>query len=318
MTWIVGIDEAGYGPNLGPLVMSAVACQAPDPLAEADLWEALHLAVRRHGTRDDRLLVDDSKVVHANRGVAGLERGLLATLGPTLRGPPANLAGLLSALCIDGGDLCAEAWYVGDSPVPGHTPPDQVAEHAARFTSTCAAAGLGRWLARSVVICPPRFNALLDRAGSKGAVLADGLIKLIRSSMELTAGEEGVSFFIDKHGGRNAYAAQVQHALPGRVVVAAEEGLARSAYRVLGPGRPVRLTFQPRADSEHFCVALASMASKYLREALMGEFNSFWQKQVPGLKATAGYPGDAPRFLEAIRPAARRLGIAEEAIWRRK
>ena len=25
MPWIVGIDEAGYGPNLGPFVMTAVA-----------------------------------------------------------------------------------------------------------------------------------------------------------------------------------------------------------------------------------------------------------------------------------------------------
>jgi hypothetical protein len=60
------------------------------------------------------------------------------------------------------------------------------------------------------------------------------------------------------------------------------------------------------------------MASKYLRELLMLEFNRFWQEHVPGLKPTAGYPGDAARFLGAIRPAAERLGIAETALWRRK
>jgi hypothetical protein len=58
------------------------------------------------------------------------------------------------------------------------------------------------------------------------------------------------------------------------------------------------------------------MASKYLREVLMREFNHFWQEQVPGLKATAGYPGDAARFFDEIRPAAQRLGIAEAAVWR--
>ena len=30
MPWVVGIDEAGYGPNLGPLVQSAVALRLPD------------------------------------------------------------------------------------------------------------------------------------------------------------------------------------------------------------------------------------------------------------------------------------------------
>ena len=35
MPWVVGIDEAGYGPNLGPLVQSAVALRLPDAYGEA-------------------------------------------------------------------------------------------------------------------------------------------------------------------------------------------------------------------------------------------------------------------------------------------
>jgi ribonuclease HII len=80
----------------------------------------------------------------------------------------------------------------------------------------------------------------------------------------------------------------------------------------------VRLTFEPRADSGHFCVALASMVSKYVRELLMREFNAFWQQHVPNLEPTAGYPGDSRRFFKAIRKTAKQLGIAEKALWRRK
>src|SRR5262249_22112470 len=118
--------------------------------------------------------------------------------------------------------------------------------------------------------------------------------------------------------GRNTYAAMLQHAFANGMVVAHEEGMSRSVYSVLGLRRDIRLTFQPRADGEHFCVALASMCSKYLPEGLMLEFNRFWQAHVPGLKATAGYPGDAARFFDAIRPAAERLGIPKGALWRRK
>jgi ribonuclease HII len=110
----------------------------------------------------------------------------------------------------------------------------------------------------------------------------------------------------------------LQNAFADGMVVAREEGRGRSAYEVLGLEREVRLTFQPRADAEHFVVALASMLSKYLREVLMGEFNAFWQGRVVGLKATAGYPRDALRFFEQIRAAAAELGIAEAALWRRR
>jgi hypothetical protein len=185
------------------------------------------------------------------------------------------------------------------------------------LVKTCRKNQLDWGLIRCAVICPTRFNGLLDQAGSKGAVLGHGLAELLRCNCEVE-GKEPLHFFIDKHGGRNTYAALVQNALPGGMVVAHEEGMARSVYSALGLPHELRLTFQPRADIEHYCVALASMISKYLRELLMHEFNQFWQREVPGLEPTAGYPGDAARYLEAIRPALARLGIAESALWRRR
>jgi hypothetical protein len=317
MAWIVGIDEAGYGPNLGPFVMSAVACRTPDEHAGRCLWQALSPFARRgRDGKDGRLVVDDSKVVYSTgRGLAGLERGLFALFA--LEAP--LLEDLVARLCPDDrAELTAEAWYTGGTALPVDAGPAEL--HALRDGAgrACEDAALGPWHAFSLVVCPPRFNALVDRAGSKSAVLAHAFVRLLGRALQVTAGEEPLAVWIDKQGGRNSYAAQIQEALPGGMVVPLEESPARSAYWVRRLGRDVRLTFQPRADQEHFCVALASMASKYLRELFMGEFNRFWQRHVPGLKATAGYPGDAGRFLDAIRPAAAGLGIAEAAIWRRK
>src|SRR5262245_66291325 len=80
MAWVIGIDEAGYGPNLGPLVATAVALQVPEP--DADCWQLLAAAVRRAAGKDDgRLTVDDSKLVHAGpKGLSRLERGVFAGL----------------------------------------------------------------------------------------------------------------------------------------------------------------------------------------------------------------------------------------------
>ena len=110
----------------------------------------------------------------------------------------------------------------------------------------------------------------------------------------------------------------LQHALPQGIVLAREEGHERSVYEVRGLTCAVRITFQPRADGEHFCVALASMISKYLRELMMGEFNAYWRQHLPDLKPTAGYPGDAARFFAAIQPLLQGLGIAKSTLWRER
>ncbi len=319
MPWIVGLDEAGYGPNLGPFVMSLVAFRVPEPHAVVNLWTTLTAAVRQNGADDGRIHVNDSKAVYSsNSGLLGLERGVLATLWNEPSAPPATLQSLVDWLCPDGGDLAGEPWYQGDYTLPVELPADALPPCTASFREACAAAGVERGLVRSDIICPRRFNAILDAHDSKGAVLAESLVCLLRAALQQTPGDDALSFFVDKHGGRNRYAPLIQHALPDGVVIVRQEGLNRSVYQVLGLGRDVELTFQPRADAEHFCVALASMASKYMREALMLEFNRFWAKHVPDLKPTAGYPGDAARFFKTIRPAIERLGIAETALWRRK
>ena len=51
MPWVVGIDEAGYGPNLGPFVMTAVLLRVPDEREDADWWHELSSTVRRAGGR---------------------------------------------------------------------------------------------------------------------------------------------------------------------------------------------------------------------------------------------------------------------------
>src|SRR6516164_4728625 len=80
--WLIGIDEAGYGPNLGPFVMTAVAFHLPERDQPVDLWKLLQLAVRRpDGDDDGRLLIEDSKVVYSSaRGLEALEYGVLAAL----------------------------------------------------------------------------------------------------------------------------------------------------------------------------------------------------------------------------------------------
>ena len=104
MPWVVGIDEAGYGPNLGPLVQAAVALYLPDD----DLagWETLKPVVRRCGEKaDGRLLIDDSKKVYTSGGLEALERGVWSIMPRTHTQFAISFGVRTNCLC--GGKTCA-------------------------------------------------------------------------------------------------------------------------------------------------------------------------------------------------------------------
>src|SRR4051794_2016090 len=113
MPWCVGIDEAGWGPNLGPYVMTAVALRA----APVNLWDVLAKAVRRaEDAADERVVIADSKAVYSTaKGLAQLERGVLSALGCDDK----TLAALLRRLAPQAlGEIRNECWYRGTLRLP--------------------------------------------------------------------------------------------------------------------------------------------------------------------------------------------------------
>jgi ribonuclease HII len=320
MAWIIGIDEAGYGPNLGPFVMSAVALHVPTNKAKTNLWDLLADAVCQEPADDGRIFINDSKVVYStSKGVATLERSVLAALAGDRLHEPLSLFDWLAELtpaCID--HEVNLPWYGVDRHLPVALTLDELREPTARFRSVCAGKGVGLAALYACVIEPASFNRMVDHWGSKGGALTEAIQTLISAIIPQLQAGEPVYFMVDKHGGRNTYAALLQHCFGDGLVFVRRESMACSEYDIQGYAGPIRLQFQPRADSEHFCVALASMLSKYLREMLMGEFNRFWVERLPGLEPTAGYPGDASRFYDAIRPMVEQLGIAHEVVWRKR
>ena len=91
-----------------------------------------------------------------------------------------------------------------------------------------------------------------------------------------------------------------------------------SEYRLLRGLHFVRIIFREKAEADCLSVAVASMLSKYLREAMMRRFNAFWQQHLPDLPPTAGYYGDGTRFLADIAQKRQELGIPDDDLVRCK
>jgi ribonuclease HIII len=177
-----------------------------------------------------------------------------------------------------------------------------------------ATAGIRLIAIASKAVFPDEFNRLVERDGNKAEVLSRLTLELVARMFE-RVGPGPKRVLCDKHGGRNRYGRLLQQQFCETLVEVREEGSIQSAY-AWGPKRS-RVEVRFRIGCENFLpVALASMASKYLREAAMLAFNRFWCQRLPELRPTAGYPGDARRFWDEIRPLQAELGIDDGLLWR--
>jgi hypothetical protein len=329
LRWI-GIDEAGYGPNLGPMVMTAVVADAADgrrgvaePERAIDLWGDLAGTVDRAGGDPGRLWVDDSKaILRGGKGRDRLESACLAALHAAGKGVPGSLGELLDVVMSGTPDEAElSPWFDAggrSSSWPWVVTRDAVADLVSRRPLAPVDGSWRLTAIEAVVLGPARFNAGLEASGSKAEVHFASFARLLRRAWE-RAGDRSVTFVTgDKHGGRHYYLEPLSRAFADAWIDRGPERPEASRYTIRGDGRRLELTLIPRADRTDGLVALASIVSKAIRELWMDGFNAYWRARVPGLRPTAGYPVDARRFRRAIEGVAVTDGCDPNRWWRVK
>lgn len=269
-----GIDEAGLGPILGPFCGTLTKIDSPEEpgLLVKDLQGKL-------------FTVDDSKKIYKTKsGIKKLEMNVLSFFYIFNRSLPSNLKEFIPSL--------SEEWYKGNLPLPLICAPKEVIQHATTIEDELLNRGIKLLDIKRTSVSARNFNLLIDKFDNKSVAIQKIMDPLILSAFS----EDSPSIItVDKQGGRKFYREYLKE-LTGNDVKIVEEENNSSIYTV---GNKT-IEFRAKADSTSFCVALASMFSKYMREIAMKSFNNYWSEKFPDIKPTAGYYTDGMRFTKEL------------------
>jgi ribonuclease HII len=302
---IVGVDENGLGPLLGPLVTTAVSL------------ELARYRPEHHASLGRTLGIDDSKAT-AGFGQMELAEGLALALIEQLTGQvPADIDALFSALLLDSPDALRSPCPSASRPQCWSVPialPCFGGELAAGRTTLrkLARAGLRPRHLRSALACTGALNTRLRKGQSRVEVDLELMERLVLDARARADGE--LRAICGMVGGIRNYTAKMRH-FPAADVRAVRASGGTLAYEVHGVGH---VRFEIDADANHLPVALASMVGKYVRELWMERQNRFYRGHDASFAEVSGYHDPVTqRFVLASTALRGTLGI-DDACFRRQ
>lgn len=312
--WVMGIDENGMGPRLGPLMVTSVLAQV-----DARGERTVHRKLR--GEITARL--GDSKALVAY-GEGALGEAWARAIGERMGCAAASPAQLLKGLLLDPEEAlrarCPEAhasqcWDEGDAFVA----PDEAVAQARADLETLLGRGVRIAGVRVAKLCTDALNEGAARGRSRFAMDLHAMERLFLSGVEAARRHDGrdaadVWAVAGKVGGYAFYGSEFGP-LAGRLHTVLEEGRARSEYAFPTLGR---IAFVRDADASHALVSLASLVGKWARDLFMQRIVRH-HRRFGELPDASGYHDPVTaRFVERSRVARRGRAFPDTCFERTK
>jgi ribonuclease HII len=306
---VLGADENGMGPRLGPLIASSVTLEISAyrraALCERGLGLGLTDSKQTGGFGRMALLesVALALVEAAHGSRPDCVDALLDCVAPSLRAA-------LQTRCPDA-STAAQCWSVNPRlPVFG----GDLAEGARLVEALRGRSSLRIVDVQSRLVCAGLLNERKARGQNKLEVDLALFEELVSHAAERYAGGGPLLAICGMVGGIRDYQARFSRFAAEQV----QPLPSRRGQRRYQLGSVAELRFEIGADARHLPVALASMLGKYVRELSMRRIGDFYRRQVPELPRASGYHDPVTsRFIEATEPDRKRLGIAADCFRRR-
>lgn len=278
---VVGVDENGLGPRLGPLVVTAVTVATEHEKAEK-------FALGRPGKTFARIN-DSKKLVSYKEHALGeaWARVLGGAVGAT-GGSPHELVSALSLdpaewlreLCPTESDHAHQCFSVAGEAFEAE---DDLVGKVRSDLARLEKRGLRLLSVRVAIVCTRRLNDAVTRGTTRFQVDLNTMERLVLDAR--ARANEDVVAVCGKVGGYDRYP-DAFGPLAGRLHAIVCEGRAKSEYAFPGIGR---MAFVRDADEKHLVVCLASLVGKWVRDLLTARVVRHHKRTLPHLPMVSGY-----------------------------